>query len=263
MRRLPWLVTIVLFAGLAPACERAPASIEPVPQVGTGPSPSERTAAPTPLPTLKFRERILGDADPAERLPMIVAIHGLGDRPESFGRVFDRYRRPARLILPQGIDPHGDGFSWFPFRRDRSNPAELASGMRRAADQIAALLGELIALRPTRGRPVVTGFSQGGMLAFTLAATHPDRIAGAVPMGGWLPPPLWPGREGAPGPRVVALHGDADAVVPIAPTREAVAHLAAQGRPVELRELAGVGHTVSPEMRTALFALLEELSAKP
>jgi len=34
---------------------------------------------------------------------MIIAIHGLGDRPESFSAVLQGFDRPARVIVPRGL----------------------------------------------------------------------------------------------------------------------------------------------------------------
>ena len=41
--------------------------------------------------------------------------------------------------------------------------------------------------RPTEGRALVAGFSQGGMLTFGLALHHPDLFDGAYPIAGWFP----------------------------------------------------------------------------
>ncbi len=191
-----------------------------------------------------------------QTLPMIVAIHGLGDRPEQFATLLSALPVPARLIVPQGIDPYHGGFSWFPIRVRDLDPERLAGGLKRAASRLAELLAELGRRHPTKGRPVVTGFSQGGMLSFVLAVEHPQAIAAAIPLAGWLPPPLWPSAVPRAAPPIMALHGDADRLLEIEPTRAAVGQLRQLGFQVELREYPGVGHTVSPAMRRELYRQL-------
>lgn len=194
---------------------------------------------------------------------MIVAIHGLGDDPGNFAHLFDTYGGTARLILPQGVDAtEGGGWSWFPIRA-RSNDVEgLAGGIKASADKLAVAIAELRNSRPTQGDPIVTGFSQGGMLAFTLAVHHPEQVGFAVPVGGWLPPPLWP--EAGPTskhPKVVALHGTADNAVRYEPTKEAIEALVAKGYPVTLMSYEGVRHAIPPQERTDLFDLLDDALA--
>jgi phospholipase/carboxylesterase len=245
----------------SPAPTPAPAEpAEPAPVAADAPTaPATRPKAGE----LHYVERILGNAKAEDPLPMIVAIHGLGDDPDNFAHLFDAYGGTARLILPQGVDETEDGgWSWFPIRA-RSNDVEaLAAGIDASAAKIAAAIEELRVSRPTVGDPIVTGFSQGGMLAFTLAVKHPQQVGFAVPIGGWLPPPLWPeSGPTAEHPAMVALHGTADNAVPYEPTKEAIDALVAKGYTVTLKSYEGVRHAIPPEERTDLFDLLDDALA--
>lgn len=274
LRGVSRFVSFTLLLALV-GCDR-PAPPPATQPAAPAPAPAEPKAAPpvaadapTPPATrpkaaqLHYVERILGDAKADDPLPMIVAIHGLGDDPDNFSHLFDSYGGTARLILPQGVDETDNGgWSWFPVRA-RSNDVEgLANGIDASADKIAAAIEVLRKERPTIGDPIVTGFSQGGMLAFTLAVEHPEQVGFAVPIGGWLPPPLWP--ESGPGsahPKVVALHGTADNAVRYEPTKEAVEALVAKGYAVELKSYEGVRHAIPPQERTDLFDLLDDALA--
>lgn len=259
------------------ACERpasAPASqaSTPTPTPAASPDPAPQTApAPTPVAKppvaarpkaaeLHYVERILGDAEPEDTLPMIVAIHGLGDDPDHFAHLFDAFPGTARLILPQGVDPtEQGGWSWFPIRARSQDVEGLATGIEASADKLAAMIAALEKTRPTAGAPIVTGFSQGGMLSFTLAVKHPEAVGFAVPVGGWLPPPLWP--EAGPTnahPRIVALHGTADNAVHFEPTKTCVDALTDKGYTVELKAYEGVRHAIPPQVRTDLYDLLAD-----
>ena len=52
--------------------------------------------------------------------------------------------------------------------------------VRFAADQLAAFTQIMMARYPTTGRPIVTGVSQGGSMAYALAAYHPEAFIAAV-----------------------------------------------------------------------------------
>lgn len=246
-----------------PATAPAPVSSTPVP---AEPEPQDAPIAAAVRPVageVAYVERILGNAKPEDTLPMIIAIHGLGDDPDNFAHLFDTYAGTARLILPQGIDATEDGgWSWFPIRA-RSNDVEgLAGGIQASADKLAVAIATLRESRPTQGDPIVTGFSQGGMLTFTLAVHHPDQVGFAIPVGGWLPPPLWPDSgPTAAHPDVVALHGTADNAVRYEPTKEAIDALVAQGYSVTLNSYEGVRHAIPPQERTDLFDLLDDALA--
>ena len=58
---------------------------------------------------------------------------------------------------------------------------------------------------------LVTGFSQGGFLAYAIASRHPDVVAKAFPVSGSCPGPLIPKNHAKASP-IVAFHGTADKV---------------------------------------------------
>ena len=165
------------------------------------------------------------------------------------------------MVLPQAPTPYGDGFAWFEYRFRDQDPDALAQGIAEASDRLARMLNVLVKQRPTRGRAVVCGFSQGGMLSFALALRHTELLRYAVPISGMLPPRLWPERS--PRGRSVplhALHGTADTVVAFDADQRLVAHLRQLGYPAELSVFEGVGHTIAPAMsQDAVDALVRAL----
>lgn len=248
-----WLVWV--------GCEQSAA---PTPHAS---SPAASTAVATPrglqrAAQLHYRVELTGGAQADETLPMVIALHGLGDRPENFVGVFRGFDTKARVVAPRGLSEHGQGFSWFPISVRKRDPERVAPGVRRAADAIAEAVSELVGRHPTAGKPIVCGFSQGGMLSFTLAVHHGERFALAIPLAGWLPPPLIPESIGTV-PRIFALHGSEDSVLPLEATQLSVSHLKRLGVDVELREYAGVGHSLSPAMRAAFHAAIERQIAAP
>jgi len=228
-------------------------------------TPATSTSSPRDVaePSLQYLERVTGGASSGDRLPLVVAIHGMGDRPENWLDVWDDFPRRVRVILPRAPAPYGSGFSWFHY--PPKSVEDVSREIRDAGDRVARLLTEIEKARPTSGKPIVTGFSQGGFLSFALAVDHGGEIAAAFPMSGGFPSPLWPTTPAPPdGPPIFAVHGDADTVVRIGPTRKAVAKLKELGFHVELKEYPGVGHTTLPsmqhEIRDRIVALVDAMA---
>lgn len=203
---------------------------------------------------LRYLEMLQGETSVERALPMVVLIHGLGDKPHRRWLDVVTLDVPARVVMPEAPTPAGEGFSWFPYRVGQNEPHALARGIVAACDQLARALAKLKKERPTLGKPIVTGFSQGGMLSFALALRHADLVQQALPISGGLPEPLWPSTRstGARSPPIFALHGTADTVVPFEPTQRLIAHLRALGHDARLMPFAGVGHEITPEMSAVI-----------
>jgi phospholipase/carboxylesterase len=226
-----------------------PASATPAPARSSPPA-SETASA------FAYVEVTTGGADKNAPLPLVIALHGLGDRPEHFVALFDGFRVPARVVAPHSATSYGDGYSWFPFRV--GDPDASAPGIAAAADALAPFIEAVARERPTLGRPIVTGFSQGGALSYALAVRHPEAVAAAFPAGGWISASLVPPRKPASAPPILAVHGTADPLVPIERARASAARLAAVGFSIDLREFEGVGHGIPGPVRDTLFAALGE-----
>jgi phospholipase/carboxylesterase len=254
-------ITLALCTALcACARERPPASSQTAP---AAPAPAGFTPPDESgfgrVGELVYLEEILGDAKPTDTLPMLVLIHGRGDKPAR-GWLPLSLAEPVRVIMPQAPLPFGEGFSWFAIRAiEATGPRadELAQQMGERADQLHAALDVLRAQRPTRGLPIAAGFSQGGMLSYTLAVRHPEAFRALLPIAGLLPDALWPKAAPSNPPPIRAMHGTADTLVPIDAARAAVRHLTQTGYQAELREFEGVPHSITPEMLELLDGWLE------
>jgi phospholipase/carboxylesterase len=212
---------------------------------------------------LSYLEEILGDAAPTDTLPMLVLLHGRGDEPSRRWLPLAP-SMPVRVIMPRAPLPFGDGYSWFEIRAlEAKGPRgdELGRQLAERADQLAAAIEVLRAKRPTRGVPIAAGFSQGGMLSYTLAVRHPKAFRALMPIAGLLPQALWPKTLPAGAPTLLALHGTLDQLVPIDDAREAVRHLTQIGYRAELREFEGVGHSIANPVLDAMRAWLNDALA--
>lgn len=189
-----------------------------------------REGAPSPADTLRYLVHLPEDydVDPARRWPLVLFLHGAGER----GADID-------LVALHGPPKLADAGHEFPFVLVSPQCPE-SSRWDAEPTVLSRLLDEVSArYRIDSDRVSVTGLSMGGFGTWTLATRYPERFAAIAPICGGL----W--GQSAASIRdlpVWAFHGDADDVVPIAMTEEIVTELRSCGSDVRFTRYAGVGH---------------------
>ena len=178
---------------------------------------------------------VCSEARAAEsKLPVVLCLHGRGGNTQA-ALVLSREEmqtKPPCLIIAPGID--GAKERWAGSVRDRNR-------QRNVMPELIELLDAVI--REHAGDPhriYVTGQSMGGVGTWGLIASHPDRIAAAVPVCG-----MWKLDEAAKMKSVPvwAFHGADDPKVPVSGSREMIAALKTAGATPKYTEYPGVGHS--------------------
>jgi polyhydroxybutyrate depolymerase len=145
------------------------------------------------------------DANAQRPAPLVLFLHGRGYTAPGASKhqMFDAVAVPAGAIVvyPQGIDNHwNDGRDYF---RDGDD-----------ITFIRALLARLRArLRIDSTRVFVVGWSNGGIMAYTLACRLPGTFAAVGTVGGALPVNDLPRCANATPASVIAIHGTEDPLV--------------------------------------------------
>jgi len=224
-----------------------------------------RPAAAARAEPLPYKEIVTGGAAADAELPLIIALHGRGDTAEGFAGLFRELPARARVAILRPPRAWGDGQAWFlgAHEHPETRP-KIAAEMVVLADRVVATAEAIRAARPTRGRPVVMGFSQGGMLTWTIAVAHPRAFSAAFPVAGFLFPEVLEKKrvDVAAMPPIAAFHGDADPVVSIEHDRRGVSLLEKRGVRVDFHVYPGVGHQLAPVLRNDLFAALARALAR-
>jgi phospholipase/carboxylesterase len=268
--RARWRVLLRLagasvLAGLLVACGSAPPLAAAVRARATGFEPHEGATPSAGQATprwsrwgragaLRFLEVVIGTDEVERALPLVVALHGYGDAPRVPDGPYLGRARAYRIVLPEGPVAVEAGHAWSALRVRDDRPAALASDLSARAEEVAALAQVLRAARPTRGRPILVGFSQGGHLALATALRHPDAFSTVIPMAAWIPPGLEPTRPPSSRTPLRALHARDDERVPFASSEALYQRLAALGWDVRLDIVDG-GH--APSTATEAFVARE------
>lgn len=178
---------------------------------------------------------------------MLILLHGKLGRPEYIHGTFEGVSTPARVIVPRGV-PMGPGFVWWDLHQQDHFDLAFARAANEAARRMGAFIHRVVQEKPTLGKPVIAGFSQGGYITYTLVVREPALVNTAFPMSAALPPSLvpeaWP--PGAPKPTIHAFHGVQDNIVPVQLDRASVASLRALGVPITLNEYPNLAHAFGP-----------------
>lgn len=157
-------------------------------------------------------------ADPARRWPLLLFLHGSGERGADLAKV--KAHGPPKFL---------DGRDDSPFV---VVSPQCPDGERWQADALAALLDDVTRrLRIDPDRVSVTGMSMGGRGTWDLAMTYPGRFAAIAPVCGGALPDRACRLKNVP---VKAFHGAKDDVVPLAESETVVAAVRACGGTAEL-----------------------------
>lgn len=174
-------------------------------------------------------------AQPARRWPLILFLHGAGERGSDL-------RRVAKHGPPKYVRSHPD----FPFLV--ASP-QCPGGRTWSSDVLLALLDHLEQrYRIDRSRVYLTGLSMGGYGAWSLGLRHPARFAAVAPIcgGGDILRTLLPAPGQTAALRALpiwAFHGAQDDVVPVSESERMVRTLRSIGcRDITLTVHAGAGH---------------------
>ncbi len=200
--------------------------------------------------------------------PTIVAFHGwganaldlLGLAPYIAGGRF-------LLLCPQGPleVPIGAlrGYGWYQITRGASPDGEQIEAAVASAFEY---LDEAVARYPVQRRNLVLlGFSQGGVMAYSLAVRAPERFAGLVGLSTWFPPEI--AARASMGEALSQLptlvqHGRADDMIEIARARQSIESLRELGVPLTYREYA-CGHEITADALEDLSRFLVEKVLSP
>ena len=196
--------------------------------------------------------------------PTILTLHGrganafdlLGLAPHICGGKF-------LLICPQGpletpIAPDTMGYSWYPM--SLGGPPDVTAILA-SRQKLANFLDECLRRYPIDTKKlVVLGFSQGGVMAYSLALPNPKRFAALVALSTWLPEELAAQlsiTEAVKSLPTLVQHGTQDPMIEIARARETVEKLRRLRLPLTYREY-DMGHEIRPRGLLDLSAWLEE-----
>jgi phospholipase/carboxylesterase len=196
--------------------------------------------------------------------PTVLTLHGrganafdlLGLAPYLCGGKF-------LMICPQGpletpIGPQSVGYAWYPMSNGGSPDVE---AMLRSQEKLQDFLDQCLTRYPIDSKKLVMlGFSQGGVMSYSLALPSPARFAALAVLSSWLPTELLAKlrvTDAVQSLPTLVQHGAEDPMIQVDRARASVESLRELRVPVTFREYS-MGHEISGRSLADLSAWLEE-----
>lgn len=203
--------------------------------------------------------------------PTILTLHGwganamdlLGLAPHLAGGRF-------LLICPQGpvqtpIGPGMVGYGWYPIVPGAGQPPDM-NAILAARQQLRDFLQAAEArYNIDRNKLLVLGFSQGGVMAYTMALSEPERFAALIALSTWLPSEVWEQvdhRTALKQLPTLIQHGSRDELVEVERARRSVEILREQRMPLTYREYE-MGHEINGQSLSDLVQWLQDNVLSP
>lgn len=201
--------------------------------------------------------------------PTLLTLHGFGANAlDLLGLAPHLCGGKFLVICPQGpmrvpISESMIGYGWFPITG--AGPINV-SAVVEAREQLKTFLVDALERYPIDQKKLaIVGFSQGGVMAYSLGLGEPERYAGLAALSSWLPKDLLsvfpdvPATEQLP---VLIQHGSQDEMVDVGRARQSVETLQNVNVPLTYREYE-MGHQINAESLGDLSNWLQEKVLSP
>ncbi len=200
--------------------------------------------------TLVYEHEVSGDATSGRDLPMLIALHGNGDTPGHFhDTALDLITSPAHVLLFEAPISYGSGSAW---PGDRQEIDRYSKALVEAVDQLSLQY-------PTRGKPVLLGFSGGAVMAWHIALTHGDQFSAVIPVSGRFEK-AWVSQFTTPENTAIhVFHGKQDRVLAVGGSRLAVRSARDLGMTVSYIEFDGGHLGLFTNMKPQITELMDQL----
>jgi phospholipase/carboxylesterase len=225
--------------------------------------------------------RITGgtDGDGGGDGPIVVLLHGFGAPGDDLVPLWRAIAAPrgTRFVFPQGpvdLGPRAmGGRAWWHIdleermrrqalgeKRDLAEIPEGLAGARALVDEM--LVDVERTLRPSPGKLVLGGFSQGAMLSLDVALHSSRALAGLVLLSGThIAANEWAARyEARRGLPVFMSHGQNDEILPFGVAEGLRDELGRRGLPVDWIAFRG-GHGIAPQVVDGVGKFLQRVLA--
>jgi phospholipase/carboxylesterase len=203
--------------------------------------------------------------------PTILTLHGrganaldlLGLAPHLAGGRF-------LVICPQGpvqtpIGPGTVGYSWYPMVPGAGQPPDM-NAILTARQQLHDFLQAAESrYHIDRNKLLVLGFSQGGVMAYTMALSEPGRFAALIALSTWLPAEMLEQVDDLAALQqlpTLIQHGSRDEMVGAERARRSVELLREKRVPLTYREYE-MGHEINSQSLTDLVQWLQDKVLSP
>ncbi|KAM9419007.1 acyl-protein thioesterase 2-like isoform 2-T2 [Salvelinus alpinus] len=201
----------------------------------------------------------------------VIFLHGLGDSGHGWADTMTTIRLPhVKYICPHApripvtLNMKMTMPSWFDLMGLSPDSPEDEAGIKRAAENIKAIIDHEVKNGIPANRVMLGGFSQGGALSLYTALTCQQQLAGVVALSCWLPlHKSFPQAASTSGNRdmpILQCHGEMDPMIPVqfgAMTAEKL-KIIVNPQKITFRTYPGLMHSSCPQEMAAVKEFIEK-----
>ncbi len=187
-----------------------------------------------------------------EKNPLLLLLHGYGSNEEDLFSFAAEL--PEDYYVVSARAPHSiqyGSYAWYAINFDANqNKFSDNEQAKESRDLILQFIDELIATYPIDDKAIIlTGFSQGAILSYAVALSHPEKIKKVVALSGYISEPIFEENfksKDFSNLKIFASHGTVDQVIPIDWARKTKPFLEDLKVNFTYKEYP-IGHGVSPQ----------------
>lgn len=203
--------------------------------------------------------------------PTVLTLHGWGANAMDLLGLAPYLAGGRFLVLcPQGavqtpVGPGAVGYGWYPIVPGSGAPPDLDAILSARQQLLEFLEAAETRYAIDRTKLLVLGFSQGGVMAYTLALSEPQRFTALIALSTWLPAELLESMPDASASQhlpTLIQHGSRDDLVTVERARQSVETLRELRVPLTYREY-DIGHEMSAQSLTDLSNWLQDQVLSP
>ncbi|SHG16361.1 phospholipase/carboxylesterase [Flavobacterium fluvii] len=187
-----------------------------------------------------------------DKNPLLVLIHGYGSNEEDLFSFATELPDEYYIVSARApYDIQYGSYAWYAINFDADqNKFSDNDQARSSRDAIAQFIDELAANYPIDSQKVtLIGFSQGAILSYAVALSHPEKVQKVVAMSGYLNTDILEEnylKNSFLNLKIFTSHGIVDQVIPVEWGRKAKPFLENLGINSTYKEYP-IGHGVSPQ----------------
>lgn len=187
-----------------------------------------------------------------EKNPLLLLLHGYGSNEADLFSFASELPDEYYIISARApYDLQYGSYAWYAinFDADQNKFSDFEQA-KVSRDLIATFIDELIKIYPIDVKNItLVGFSQGSILSYAVALSHPEKVKNVIALSGYISEPIFEENyknNDFSNLNVFASHGTVDQVIPVEWARKTKPFLDNLGIESTYKEYP-VGHGVAPQ----------------
>jgi phospholipase/carboxylesterase len=188
-----------------------------------------------------------------DKNPLILLLHGYGSNEEDLFSFATELPDEYYIISARApYDLQYGSYAWYAINFDADeNKFSDNEQARSSRDLIAGFIDELTTNYPIDSVKIaLLGFSQGAVLSYAVALSHPEKIQKVIALSGYVSDAIFEKdylKNDLSKLKIFASHGTADQVIPVDWARKTKPFLDKLGIAFDYKEYP-IGHGISPQI---------------